>query len=105
MRNVFKPLFLAGLLAAGGLAPPAAAAHPPRPREQDEVFRGREQGRFMPLRAIENRIVPRMRGFDYIGPELVPATGRYRLKFMRGQQVVWIDIDARTGEVVARSGF
>lgn len=104
MRNVFKPLFLAGLLAAAALAPSAAGAHPPRPREQDEAFRGREQGRFMPLRAIENRILPRMRGFDYIGPELQPA-GRYRLKFMRGQKVVWLDIDARTGEVIARSGF
>jgi hypothetical protein len=105
MRNVFKPLFLAGLLAAGALAPAVAGAHPPRPREQDEAFRGREQGRFMPLRAIENRIVPRMRGFDYLGPELESALGRYRLKFMRGPQVVWIDIDARTGEVVGRSGF
>ncbi len=26
------------------------------------------------------------------------------LKFMRGGQVIWVDIDARTGEVVGRSG-
>lgn len=104
MRNAFRPLLLA-FLAAGALLPPVAAAHPPRVREQDEAFRGREQGRFMPLRAIEDRIVPRMRGFDYLGPELEAGLGRYRLKFMRGQQVVWIDIDARSGEIVARSGF
>jgi uncharacterized membrane protein YkoI len=103
MRNAFKPLLLA-LLTIGALAPPAGA-HPPRVREQDEAFRGREQGRFMPLRSIEDRIVPRMRGFDYLGPELEAGVARYRLKFMRGQQVVWIDIDARTGEIVARSGF
>ena len=105
MRNVFKRLFLAGLLFVGVLASPAAGAHPPRPREQDEAFRGREQGRFMPLRAIEDRIVPRMRGFDYLGPELEHGAARYRLKFMRGQQVVWVDVDARTGEILARSGF
>ena len=70
-----------------------------------EAFNAREQGRIMPLRAIENRVVPHMRGFDYLGPELHAGSGRYRLKFMRGQQVVWIDVDARTGEIVARSGF
>jgi hypothetical protein len=85
--------------------PAVAAAHPPREREQDEAFRGAQQGRFMTLRAIENRIVPHMRGFDYLGPELLTASRRYRLKFMRGQQVVWIDVDARSGEIVGRSGF
>jgi len=105
MRNAFKPVTLVAALATAAVLAPAAGAHPPRPREQDEAFRGREQGRFMPLRAIEDRIVPRMRGFDYLGPELEPGIGRYRLKFMRGQKVVWIDIDARTGEVTGRSGF
>jgi hypothetical protein len=108
MRNeysVMKPtLFLAAAL-AGAVPATALAAHPPRDREQDEAFRGTQQGRFMPLRAIENRIVPHMRGFDYLGPELQSASARYRLKFMRGPQVVWIDVDARTGEIVARSGF
>jgi hypothetical protein len=82
-----------------------AAAHPPRQRDQDAAFQGRREGRFMPLRAIEGRIIPQMRGFDYLGPELDPHAGRYRLKFMRGPRVVWIDVDARTGEIVGRSGF
>ena len=82
-----------------------AAAHPPRPRDQDVAFRGRRDGRFMPLRSIEARIVPRLPGFDYLGPELDAEAGRYRLKFMRGPQVVWIDVDARTGEILGRSGF
>jgi hypothetical protein len=60
----------------------------------------------MPLRAIEGMIVPRMqmRGFDYLGPELDSASGRYRLKFLREGQVVWIDVDARTGQMLGRSG-
>jgi len=83
----------------------SAQASRPRDREQDTAFHGAQQGRFLPLRAIEARIVPRMRGFDYLGPELDAAAGRYRLKFMRGPKVVWIDVDARTGEVIGRSGF
>ena len=82
-----------------------ATARPPRQRDQDVALQGRRDGRFMSLRAIEGRIVPRMRGFDYLGPELDPYSGRYRLKFMRGPQVVWVDVDARTGEIIGRSGF
>jgi hypothetical protein len=97
------PLFVCAL---GGLAAALpAAAHPPRPRDQDIAFRARREGRFMPLRAIEGRIVPQMRGFDYLGPELDAAAARYRLKFMRGPRVVWVDVDARTGEIVGRAGF
>jgi uncharacterized membrane protein YkoI len=105
MRNEFKQSVLAAALVAVAALAPIASAHPPRVREQDEVFKGTQQGRFMPLRAIENRIVPRMRGYDYLGPELEMGLARYRLKFMRGQQVVWIDVDARTGEIVGHSGF
>jgi hypothetical protein len=28
----------------------------------------------------------------------------YRLKYMRGSEVIWIDVDARTGRIVARTG-
>ena len=94
---------LAVALAGTAVAAPADAR--PRDREQDEAFRGTQAGRFVPLRAIESRIVPQMRGFTYLGPELDAGAGRYRLKFMRGQQMVWIDVDAHDGRVVGRSGF
>jgi uncharacterized membrane protein YkoI len=96
-------LFVAAVSAAA--APFAPASARPHEREQDEAFRGKQQGRFLSLRDIENRIVPQMRGFAYIGPELDAISGRYRLKFMRGPQVVWVDIDARTGAILGRSGF
>lgn len=99
---MIKP-FLISLTALAIVAAPVDAR--PRDREQDAAFRGTQEGRFVPLRIIEGRIVPRMRGFDYLGPELDPGAGRYRLKFMREGQVVWIDVDARTGEVVGRSGY
>jgi hypothetical protein len=91
------------LLCALGALVPAPADARPRDREQDRLFRGIQDGSVLPLRVIEARIVPRMRGFDYIGPELVG--NRYRLKFMRGAQVVWIDVDPRTGEIIGKSGF
>lgn len=94
------------LLALAGTAlGPAGVDARPRDREQDAAFRATQEGRFVPLRVIESRIVPQMRGFTYLGPELDSAAGRYRLKFMRGPQVIWIDIDARNGQVVGRSGF
>ena len=94
------------LFAVLGLAAPAAVADArPRDREQDEAYRGTHQGRFVPLRVIESRILPRMRGFSYLGPELDPHAGRYRLKFMRGPNVIWIDVDAATGRIVARFGM
>ena len=82
---------------------PAAEARP-RDREQDVAFRGAQEGRYLPLREIESRIIPRMRGAHYLGPELDPGSARYRLKFMRGGQVIWVDVDARTGRVIEFSG-
>lgn len=80
-----------------------ADARPPRDREQDAARRALQEGRIMSLRTIESIVVPRMRGFNYLGPELDTLSGRYRLKFLRAGEVVWIDIDARTGQVLAQS--
>lgn len=94
------------LIAACGIAALAPAADArPRDKEQDSAWRGTQQGRIIPLRAIEARIVPQMHGFNYIGPEYYADSGRYRLKFIRGPRVVWIDVDAHTGQVVGKSGF
>jgi hypothetical protein len=51
---------------------------------------------------VEAKVIPRMRGFDYLGPELLDGGAAYRLKFLRGPQTVWIDVDAMTGEILAR---
>jgi hypothetical protein len=103
--NPMRPLLAFLLAATAAAALPAPAAAGPREREQAEAFKGARDGRIIPLRAIEARIVPQMRGFSYLGPEYYADSGRYRLKFLRGQRVVWIDIDARSGEVIGRSGF
>ena len=95
------PLLLAAMI--GMAAPLPADARPPN-REQDAALRAMQEGKILPLRAIEALVVPRMRGFNYLGPELDVGTARYRLKFMRGAQVVWIDVDGRNGQVIGHSG-
>jgi hypothetical protein len=112
-----RVLFL--LIAALGLATPAVAreghdgrdrhdARGPRDRaeprglgrlrEQDNAYRAMQQGRIRPLPEIRARIsIP---GAEFIGVEF---DGRiYRLKYMRGGEVIWIDVDAETGQVVRR---
>lgn len=95
-------LLLAAAASTAALTAPAEAQK--RDREQDAALKATQAGRFVPLRTIESHIVPRMNGADYLGPELDARAGRYRLKFMRGGQVIWIDVDARSGRVMGRSG-
>jgi hypothetical protein len=95
--SVFRTL-LAALLGAGLVASPALADPP---RDQDRAFEAAREGRSMPLPKIERKVMPFMDGADYLGPELNGET--YRLKFMRGGRVIWIDVDAATGQIVRRS--
>jgi uncharacterized membrane protein YkoI len=96
---MMRPLVAA--LAVSLLAPALSAQHN---REQDRVLEARQSGKVMSLREIERKIVPRMSGFDYLGPEFDPGTASYRLKFMRAGSVVWVDVDARTGAIIGRTG-
>ena len=99
-------ILVALMLAVFGVTSVSAPAEArPRDREQEEAFNATREGRFLPLRVIEARIVPALRGFTYLGPEIDAGTRRYRLKFLRGPQLVWVDVDARSGEVMGRSGF
>ena len=99
---LLRSKILLGALALALL--PSGSSARPRDREQDAAFRATQEGRFMSLRSIEARIVPQMRGADYLGPELDAGASRYRLKFIRGGRVIWVDVDARTGDVIGRSG-
>ena len=92
----------AGLL----LAPPSAFARENRNGEQDDVYKGTQGGAVKSLRSIENAVVPGMKsqGADYIGQEYDGDLNRYRLKFLRGKSVIWVDVDGRTGAIVGRAG-
>jgi uncharacterized membrane protein YkoI len=108
--SLYRTLLLS-LCAASALVATPALARPhdevrlawnDRPRDQDRAFRATQEGRSMPLPQIERRVLPRMGGADYLGPEF---RGRnYRLKFMENGRVIWVDVDAATGRIVGRSG-
>ena len=95
------------LIAALGIASPAVArdGHDAREqrglnrvREQDNAYRAMRQGRILSFPEIRARInVP---GAEFIGVEF---DGRiYRLKYMRGGEVIWIDVDGATGQIIRR---
>ena len=70
--------------------------------QQERAYEQRRAGQRLELRRIEVRVVRRMRGYQYLGPE--PRGTLYRFKFMRDGRVVWIDVDPRTGRIVNSFG-
>jgi len=98
-----KPVaILAAAILVCGLAAPAAAQRG-RDSAQGDQANAREDmaaGRTMSAREIERRIIPQMRGSDYLGFEYDSIASAYRLKFLKEGQVTWVDVDARTGRVL-----
>lgn len=70
---------------------------------QGEVRRELHAGTVRPLRDIEQRVLPTMPGMQYLGPEYDPLAMAYRLKFIRDGRVVFVDVDARTGQIIRES--
>ncbi len=68
--------------------------------EQNQARMDMVAGQVKPLREIERRIVPRMRGMQYLGPEYDSIAQVYRLKFINKDRVIFVDVDARSGEVI-----
>jgi hypothetical protein len=102
MQQPMLMKFLAATCLAGLVLTPAVDAR--RQRDQDRAFAARQAGQIMPLHEIESHIVPRMPGCDYLGPEFDANSGVYRLKFMRGGTVIFVDVDGRNGRIIGRSG-
>ena len=92
-------LYAAPALAQGHVAMADAGQ---QRRDQERAFEAKRHGRSMPLPQLERRVMPFMGGADYLGPELRGPT--YRLKFMRDGRVIWVDVDARTGRILGKSG-
>ncbi len=82
------------------LAAPATAQSR---RDQQVATELRETGKILSSRQIESLVVPAMEGKAYMGFEFYPQTSVYRLKFMDGRRVVWVDVDGRTGRILGRS--
>src|SRR4029434_2889041 len=80
----------------------ARLAFDDRRRDQDRAYIQKQRGQSMPLPQIERRVIPRMGGADYLGPEM---RGRnLRMKFMDQGKVIWVDVDPMTGRIIDKSG-
>jgi hypothetical protein len=94
------------LLAAVGLAAAPAHAFAQRGLQRDEqngAYRAMQQGQALPLPEIRRRVSITVPNAQFIGVEVIGGM-IYRLKYMRGADVIFIDVDARSGRIVARTG-
>jgi hypothetical protein len=96
--------FLLSAIAGALLVSAGAASADGRRRDQDAAYEAARSGQIRSLREIEGRVVPRMGGASYLGPEFDSGSATYRLKFMRAGSVIWVDVDGRTGAIIGRSG-
>ena len=91
------------LLLLAALALPALPAIAGPGDAQDKAREDLRAGRIMPIRAIENTVIPAMRGAQYLGFEYDPVAMVYRLKFIRDGHVIFVDVDARTGQTIRQT--
>lgn len=102
MKRILASFCAATLFATGVAAVPAAAQSRD---DQQEARKEMKAGNTMSVRDIERGIVPDMqrKGYKYLTFEYDPRATAYRLKFMRGERVVFVDVDARSGKVLRRT--
>ncbi|WP_294089526.1 hypothetical protein [Sphingomonas sp.] len=97
MRAAFLTIALSALPVL-----PAAAAD--QRGERMELMEQTRQGKLIPVREIERRIVPGVPGAQYLGFDFDSASGIYTLKFLRNGNVIWVEVDGHSGQVIGRSG-
>lgn len=96
------PLLL-GPIAALVLATAPAAAQDQARGDQGEARREAQAGNIMRSGEIEAKILPTMKGAEYLGFAYDSSARAYRLKFIKDGRVTHVDVDARTGRVINRS--
>ena len=106
MRKLFLSLF-AGVLLAGGMTASPALAQQKR-GDQDSARKEMKAGNVLTLREIERIVVPQIErprdggNIQYLTPEFDSVARAYRLKFIDNDkgQVIWVDVDGRTGRIM-----
>lgn len=95
---------LFGAVALALLPAPAAGQSQRQPREisdQEHAWMSRQSGQNRSFEELFGRAQSVGRG-EYLGVEPDISRNIYRFKFMRpGGKVVWVDMDGRTGKVLA----
>ncbi len=120
MKKRLAILALAAMLAADGI--PIIALAQPGPGQgpgsgpggmppgrfrgdQDAARKAMLNGNVMPFSLLKRRVETQMgEDADYLGSEFLPDRNRYRLKYMRDRNVVWVDVDGRTGDIIGWAG-
>lgn len=103
LSSTLSAMVLASAVLVSG-APQADALDGKRRGEQSEAREQFMAGQVKSLREIEGRILPRMRGMQYLGPEYDAGSQVYRLKFLDNGRVIFVDVDARTGAILRQAG-
>jgi hypothetical protein len=103
MRKLLFPL-LAGAMLAGGLTGSPALAQQKR-GDQETARKEMRAGNVLTLRQIERMVVPQIErdgSVQYLTPEFDEVARAYRLKFIDNSkgQVIWVDVDARSGRII-----
>ena len=99
----FRALILGSLAAAALVTAPAAAQQDQTRGDQGEARREAQAGNIMRSGEIEAKILPMMKGAEYLGFAYDSTARAYRLKFIKDGRVTHVDVDARTGRIIGRS--
>lgn len=100
MKRAFSFAAPLALVLSGLVVAPAYAKNG---NDQGEARKEMKAGNVLSLREIERRVLPQMRGSEYLGPAYDATARAYRLKFIREGRVTYVDVDARTGRIINRS--
>lgn len=95
--------FSLGLMVAAPVSAAAVGGQEQTRSDQGEARKEMKAGNQLSLREIERRVLPQMRGSEYLGPAYDSTARAYRLKFIRDGRVTYVDVDARTGRIIRRS--
>jgi hypothetical protein len=98
--TMLTPFLILGLNAA-----PASAIEPEQRRsEQVRAYEETKQGRILSPRVVEAKVTPTMKDYQYLGFDLDFGSGIYTLKFLRDGNVVWVEVDGHSGQILGRTG-
>ncbi|WP_374413854.1 hypothetical protein [Novosphingobium colocasiae] len=100
LRPAALALSLATLALAGTTVLPAFAEPG---NEQASARSNVKSGGAMKIGQIESVVLPKMKGYNYIGFTYFPIENIYRLRFLNGIRAVDVDVDARNGRILSRS--
>ena len=104
MMRKLLTLVLTGAMLAGGLSATPALAQQKR-GDQQSARKEMRAGNVLTLREIERMVVPQIEGqgsIQYLTPEFDDVARAYRLKFIDNSkgQVIWVDVDGRSGRIL-----